>query len=139
MKANWKLFFSERKNVQLFSFSFLSLAVILFFFLHFLTYNEGRSGFLFHDPVLQLLRPRDISVLTFILTYGVALAGLIIAANDPRLLLSLILAYALLTVMRMICLYLLPLEPPEGIIPLQDIFLRSSFYSGRENLRDLFF
>ena len=44
-----------------------------------------------------------------------------------------------MTLLRMLCLYLLPLEAPESILPLKDTFLQSTFYSGRENLKDLFF
>jgi len=36
-------------------------------------------------------------------------------------------------------MFTLPLEAPIHIIPLKDIFLNASFYSGRENLKDLFF
>ena len=36
-------------------------------------------------------------------------------------------------------MYILPLESPASIIPLKDSFLQNSFYSGRENLKDLFF
>jgi membrane-associated phospholipid phosphatase len=139
MKAAWRSFFSEQRNKRLFIVSVVSLSLILFLFLHFLTYNEARIGYVFHDPVLKLWTAKDISLLTFILTYGLAVTGLIIALFDPPVLVLLLAAYALLTLIRICCLYLLPLEPPEGIIPLQDIFLRFSFYSGRENLKDLFF
>jgi len=135
----WRAFFSERKNTNAFVVTIASLALILFAFLHFLTYNEARSGYHFNDPVLNLFKARDLSLLTFILTYGFAIAGLVIALRDPPVLVKLFAAYAILTLLRICTLYVLPLEPPAGIIPLEDVLLRFSFYSGRANLKDLFF
>jgi len=135
----WRAFFSDRKNTNTFVVTIASLALILFAFLHFLTYNEARSGYHFNDPVLNLFRARDLSLLTFILTYGIAIAGLVIALRDPPVLVKLFAAYAILTLLRICTLYVLPLEPPAGIIPLEDVLLRFSFYSGRANLKDLFF
>ncbi|MCW3070686.1 MAG: hypothetical protein JWO44_576 [Bacteroidetes bacterium] len=139
MKAAWRSFFSERKNTNVFIITAGSLALILFAFLHFLTFNEARSGYHFNDPVLNLFSARDLSLLTFILTYGFAITGLVIALFDPPVFVKLLAAYAVLTVLRICSLYLLPLEPPAGIIPLEDVLLRFSFYSGRANLKDLFF
>lgn len=135
----WKLFLSEKKNKTLFYVVIGSLACILFIFLNFLTYNENRRGFEFNDPVLRLFSPRDLSLFTFLLTYLTALAGIIISLNKPEVFLKLLACYGIMTVIRMFCLYALPFDPPRDIIPLQDIFLRLSFYSGRDNLRDLFF
>jgi hypothetical protein len=117
----------------------LTLAVVLFSFLHFLTYNETRIGFVFNDPVLSRFEPINVSTITFITTYTLGLAGLIIAIQQPTVFIQLIQAYTIMTIIRITCLYLVPLEPPINIIPLKDIFLESSFYSGRENLKDLFF
>jgi len=135
----WKLFLSDKKNARQFYVVLFSLVFILFLFLNFLTYNEGRTGYAFNDPVMSFFSPRELSVTIFLLTYGLSLAGIVIALKKPEILLSLLGSYVIMTIIRMICLYLLPLEPPAGIIPLKDVFLRSSFYSGRENLRDLFF
>ncbi|MCW3102947.1 MAG: hypothetical protein JWO09_1387 [Bacteroidetes bacterium] len=139
MNSSWRSYFSERKNTNAFIITIASLALILFAFLHFLTYNEARSGYHFNDPVLNLVAARDLSLVTFILTYGFAIAGLLIALRDPAVLVKLFAAYAILTLLRICTLYLLPLEPPAGILPLEDVLLRFSFYSGRANLKDLFF
>ena len=39
----------------------------------------------------------------------------------------------------MFCMYLLPLEPPIGIIPLRDFLLENTFYSNQVMVKDLFF
>jgi membrane-associated phospholipid phosphatase len=138
MKA-WKLFFSERRNTYEFIIISLSLAFTLFSFLYFLEFNENRTGYIFHDPILSFFDPTELSVLIFFLTYSFAIWGLIISFRKPELFLLLFVSYTILTCFRMLCLYLLPLEPPAGLIPLNDIFLHSTFYSGRDNLKDLFF
>lgn len=139
MVIAWKHFLSEKKNRNASLLSFLLLVTVLYIFLYFLSYNETHSGYLFNDPVLSLIAPKDLSIFTFIITYGLCLSGIIISLKIPRLFIILLFAYSFLTVIRMCCLYFLPLEPPAGIIPLKDILLQFSFYSGRENLKDLFF
>ncbi|MCW3086594.1 MAG: hypothetical protein JWP12_3960 [Bacteroidetes bacterium] len=139
MQTNWNFFLKEQKNKQLLLFTLLALGLTLFAFLHFLTFNELRSGRVFNDPVLNLFPPVNVSIFTFLLTYSFCLFGLIVALRSPFLFIKLLQAYTIMTLLRMLCLYLVPLEPPVNIIPLQDVLLHSSFYSGRDNLKDLFF
>lgn len=139
MILNWKIFLNAKKNKLIFIFSFISLALVLFSFLHFLTFNEDRKGFVFNDPILNLFNPKEISVFTFALTYILAILGILISLKTPQLFIRLIQAYTLITLFRMLSMYSLPLEAPTDIIPLKDPFLQNTFYSGRENLKDLFF
>lgn len=139
MDYSWKTYFSEKRKIYVFSLSLFTLAAVLFFFLHFLTYNESRAGLTFNDPVLSRFKPIDVSLITFICTYAFGLSGLIISLKRPDLFIKMIQAYTIMTIIRITCLYLVPLEPPVNIIPLEDVFLKSSFYSGRDNLKDLFF
>lgn len=139
MILNWKIFLNAKKNKLIFIFSFITLALVLFSFLHFLTFNEDRKGFVFNDPILNLFNPKEISVFTFALTYILAILGIVISLKSPQLFIRLIQAYLIMTIFRMLCLFMFPLEAPKLIIPLKDIFLENTFYSGRENLKDLFF
>lgn len=115
------------------------LALTLFSFVYFLTFNENRPGYVFNDPILNLFSPISLSEYIFFITYFFAIYGLIISFREPALFVSLIQAYTIMTLARMFCMYILPLEAPVNIIPLKDSFLQSCFYSGRENLKDLFF
>lgn len=139
MKNKWQAYLKERSNKQILLFTVFSLAIVLFAFLHFLTYNENRSGFVFDDPVLKILTPQDLSGITFLLTYSFALTGIIISLKEPEIFIGLLQAYLILTLLRILSLYLIPLDPPPGIIFLNDKLLQFSFYSGRDNLKDLFF
>jgi hypothetical protein len=138
-QSGWNTYWKNRRNKGIVLLSLSALTLTLFFFVHFLTFNEARKGFVFKDPVLGLFHPYSLSEYTFFITYLLGVYGLIVCAQKPQLFVKLVQAYTIMTLLRMACMFLLPLEPPELIIPLRDSFLRSSFYSGRENLKDLFF
>jgi hypothetical protein len=138
-KVGWGIYWKNRRNKNIVLLSLSALTLTLFCFVHFLTFNEARQGFLFNDPVLGLFRPYALSEYTFFITYLLGVYGLIVCAQQPQLFVKLLQAYTIMTLLRMFCMFLLPLEPPAMIIPLRDSFLQSSFYSGRENLKDLFF
>jgi hypothetical protein len=135
----WKSFLSERNKKKYLIISFVLLTFTLFFFYQFLSFNESRSGFIFLDPILNAIGPVDVSFTIFLVTYSLSFFGIVIVSKKPELLIKLVQAYTLMTLLRMLSLYLLPLEPPFAIIPLKDVFLRLSFYAGRENVKDLFF
>lgn len=139
MKINWQYYWQQKKNKVIFILSLFTLATVLFCFLHFLTYNENRVGYSFDDPILKRFYPVDVSGMTFGITYVMGLLGIIIALKKPALFIRLVQAYTLITFFRMLSMYLLPLEPPTDIIPLKDYCLQNTFYSGRNNLKDLFF
>jgi hypothetical protein len=139
MEKSWQHYWQQKKNKTIFILSLLALALVLFCFLHFLTYNENRAGYRFDDPILSQFSPIDVSGITFGITYLMGLLGIIIALKKPALFIQLVQAYTLITLFRMVSMYLLPLEAPADIIPLKDYFLQNTFYSGRDNLKDLFF
>lgn len=119
--------------------SLMALYSVLAAFLFFLRFNEARQGFVLHDKLVALVPAIDLSMLTFGFTYAVIGAGILIAIRTPVLVLVLLQAYTLLILFRIFTLAVAPLEPPAGIIPLRDYFLRSSVYSGGDDLKDLFF
>ncbi|HLC84079.1 MAG TPA: phosphatase PAP2-related protein [Bacteroidia bacterium] len=139
MKNAWQLYFSRPNKRAIFLFTLGILAITLISFVYFLTFNENRIGYVFDDPILNLFEPIAISEITFFITYFFAIYGIIISFREPALFVSLLQAYTIMTLLRMFCLYVVPLEAPVSIIPLKDTFLQSTFYSGRENLKDLFF
>lgn len=139
MKNAWQIYFSRPNKRILFFLTLFFLVLTLTAFVFFLTYNEHRAGYTFDDPILKLFHPIAVSEITFFTTYFLGIYGLIISFRMPQLFTGLLQAYTMMTLMRMLCLYVVPLEAPASIIPLKDTFLQSTFYSGRENLKDLFF
>ena len=108
------------------------------FFTSFLTYNETRVGFTLNDPILNKLPSIDLTIFIFVFIYLSVLFGLFILIKSPRQLLFAFQIYSLVLLIRLCLMYLLPLNPPNGIIPLQDPFVEL-FGTGKTLLRDLFF
>lgn len=115
------------------------LSLILTAFAIFLAYIETRQGHTFYDPILNFIKPRDVSDFIFFVTYSTAFIALVYALSSPYRFLHLIQMYGSLTALRMITLFFIPLEPPLSIIPLRDELLTQTFYAGNQNLKDLFF
>ncbi len=139
MIYNWKTALANTNFRNRFLASVMLLMVILFGFAWLLAYIETRQGHTFYDPILNFIKPRDVSDFIFFVTYSTALVGLIYAFTSPYKFLHLIQMYGALTLLRVITLFFVPLEPPTNIIPLHDIFLTNTFYAGSQNLKDLFF
>ncbi|HEY1038950.1 MAG TPA: phosphatase PAP2-related protein [Bacteroidia bacterium] len=136
---NWKLAFKNKNFIAKFVVSFMFLFAIMYFFAWFLNYIEQRQGHVFYDPVLNFFRPRDVSDIIFYVTYGASLIGLVYAFASPFRTIHLCQMYTLLTIFRIITLFIIPLDPPSTIIPLRDSILQNTFYNEAGNVKDLFF
>ena len=139
MLYDWKIAFSDKYFRNRFFISLILVSVILTGFAFLLAYIETRQGHTFYDPILNFIKPRDVSDFIFFVTYLTALVGVIYSIISPYRFLHLIQMYGSLTLLRVITLLFVPLDPPTAIIPLRDAFLTHTFYAGSENLKDLFF
>lgn len=135
---SWKDFFSSHRNRIELIISILLLAVILFTLTNFLNYVESRNGFSFDDPILSLFEPTDLTWLTFTLIYGSLIVAIVNLTLKPEKLLFTIQLYTLMVVIRIISMWLLPLNPPEKMILLNDPFVEF-FGTGKTLTKDLFF
>lgn len=134
----WRSSLSERPFRTKFIISTLLLSVALFFLAKFLDYNEERPVFSFADPFLSRFMPIDLTWFTFLLIYGALVIGLLAMAKYPKRILIAFQSYTLVSSLRLITIYFLPLNAPPHIIPMQDPFVE--FFGGGETLlRDLFF
>ncbi|MBI3512436.1 MAG: hypothetical protein HY064_17385 [Bacteroidetes bacterium] len=140
MKCEWKSSLNDlhyRKNIFI-SVILLSIVLAIFFFI--LAFAEKRHGFIIERGWrTAMCAPEDLSVFIFSLTYSAAIIGVIYCFTKPGTALLLIRTYLVLQFFRSITLLVVPLDPPPGIIPLNDPFLHATFYNGRANLKDLFF
>lgn len=120
--------------------AFLLLFVLTLVFVYkTLLYVENREGSVLYDPLLSLFNAFNVSVPLFLLTYSGTLIGVIYAIRNPLLAIETAVTYMFILWLRMLCMYLTPLNPPDGIIPLRDFILEATFYSGQVNVKDLFF
>jgi membrane-associated phospholipid phosphatase len=109
----------------------------LHFFSIFLLFAEDRPGVVMFDPILDLYSAIDLSLPIFFLTYVVLLAALIALSYYPRCFIIALQSYTVMVILRMISIYLTPIEAPVGIIVLHDPFFLMG--TGRVILKDLFF
>jgi len=104
----------------------------------FLTWVEARPGVRFVDPVLALYTPIDCTWAAFLLIYAGLLVGIGFLAWNPDELLLALQTYVIMVVFRIVAMFLLPLEPPAFLIPLQDPFVQQ-LGTGTLLTKDLFF
>ena len=115
------------------------LVAVLSAYTRFLAWVERRPGVVLPDPVLALLQPRDLSWVTFGLIYVALGLAVVTLALRPRELAVALRSYVVLVLLRMIVLSVVPLDPPPGMIPLQDPVVEYLGTGGQVLTRDLFF
>ncbi|MFH1197369.1 MAG: phosphatase PAP2-related protein [bacterium] len=138
VSKEWKSCFANKHFRVRFFITIFLLVVVLLSLSNFLQYNETREGFSFTDPILLYFNPVDVTWITFLFIYLSLIIGIGYLLQHPNQLMIAIQSYALLVVIRICVMYSLPLNPPAGLIPLNDPFVQF-FGSGQILEKDLFF
>ena len=106
----------------------------------YLCYNETRTnGTVLNDFILANILPRDVSTALFSITWICILGGLPILLRTPDRALKVFWGISIVCIMRSVVMYLVPLDPPIGIIPLRDPFVEGAFSDNKVLVKDLFF
>ena len=137
---NWKIYLQTRafRNE-------LALTLIAFFVagsqnIHFIAEFEKRQGTRLNDFVLNMLPPTDFSMPIFLITYSTVLVVLIELLFAPQKLIKGLQMFALLSFLRTISVFLVPLEPPADLIFLDDPFANVLLHQpDLKVVKDLFF
>ena len=138
LKISWKTYLSNQKSRTEFFFTIIILALVLISFSQFLLFIEGRTGVILSDPILNLFSPIDLTWLTFTLIYLSLLTALFELVKAPERLLLALQCYGMMVIFRTIAMYLMPLEAPSTLLPLNDPFVQL-FGGGNILEKDLFF
>lgn len=139
VKASWKLAWVDK------SFRLQSICIIIIlipvgaFASPFFSFIQLRPGYRLNDWVLNYFQAREMSVFIFFLLYSVIFLSIINLSTRPLLFLKCLQAYTLLFGARVICMFLVTLEPDHRLIPLVDPFVGKLFYQGSVITKDLFF
>jgi hypothetical protein len=135
---SWKLAWENklfRKRV------YIGLAVLILIFAclpFFFNYVQQRPGILFNDWILNAIPVRNVSPLIFICIWATFLLMIIRSFQQPSFFITMLYAYSLLCIFRFIAMFLVPLEAPQGLIPLIDP-LSNLMYGKTFITKDLFF
>jgi hypothetical protein len=138
LKDIWKEASEEKNFRYCFFVSLLLLVFTMIIFSKFSQFIEMREGVQFVDPLLTRISAYDLTWLIFSLIYGAIISAIIILLYNPKRLVLLFFAYTIMVLIRIVMMYLLPLNTPQGMIFLQDPFV-SLFVTGKTLTRDLFF
>jgi len=114
------------------------LSGILAFLPHFFQYIELRRGYVLQDFVLKHLPAVDVSIPVFTIIWAMVIFFVVRSAKDPMLFLTYLYSFFILCVVRIVTIYLVKLNPPEGLIALVDP-ISNSFYGKSFITKDLFF
>ena len=135
---SWKEFLKSKKNKTELVVTLILLAVVLASLANFLNFVEARQGVVLPDPILNLFNPIDLTWLIFALIYLSLIAAIAALLNNPKQLMFAIQLYVLMVVLRIIAMYLMPLEPPLKMITLNDPLVEF-FGTGQTLTKDFFF
>jgi hypothetical protein len=135
--ANWKSAWKSMLFRVEFFLTFTAFAFVIYALSFFFLFIEARPGALIEDPVLNMFISQDVTWITFTIIYLSVVAALVHLSRHPRQLLITFNAYIFLVLVRMVTMYLTPLDPPAGLILLEDPFVES--VSTKTMTRDLYF
>jgi hypothetical protein len=106
---------------------------------HFFDFIEQREGILLYDPILNLISASDLSLPVFICVWGATALLLYRCASSPMIYIKAIYGFVLLLFVRIITISLVPLNAPEGLIPLIDPISNLAYGRADYITKDLFF
>jgi hypothetical protein len=135
---NWKEAFKKKNFRTEFFITVLFLFLILTALANFLNFVEMRNGVVLNDPLLNLFKPINLTWLSFSLIYISLFTAIFSFLKNPGLLLKAFQAYTVMVLFRITAMFLLPLDPPVGMIPLTDP-LTEFIGTGQLISKDLFF
>jgi len=133
-KLAWQSSIFRKKSIIGFSL----VLIILAFFPLFFQAIEKRHGPLLQDWLLIRLPAYDVSIFVFIIIWATSLLMLFRSIQDPNIFLQFIWAYVFLCLSRMISITLIPLDPPDRLLPMVDP-ISNAFYGKKYITKDLFF
>ncbi|MCX6140836.1 MAG: phosphatase PAP2-related protein [Candidatus Kapabacteria bacterium] len=139
-QPSWKEFLQDRRQQTLVGLTFVTLFITLFSYTRFLNQVEVRAGVSFVDPLHSIIGPVDMTVPIFIVLYGALIIAIAAMIRTPVVLFKAIRGYTMLIGIRIVCMWLLPLDPPTTMIALGDPLVQLFTTGSSAPLtRDLFF
>ena len=137
--AEWKEAL-ERRDIRIQVVGLFALVTLYLWVLPgFFRYIQQRRGIVLNDPILTHLPALDLSVYCFAILYISVVSTILYLLTRPDRMIIGVIGYVILLSMRLLTIYLVPLDPPSKIIPLEDPFIDNLFYVNMHITKDLFF
>jgi len=138
LRKNWKQTWSSSLQRAQFLIGAVLITVILCMMPSFFNLIQKRDGPVLNDWVLAAIPPHDVSWAIFTIIWGVGFYALWISIQKPMIFITYVWALIFVTILRLLAISLIPLNPPTGLINLTDP-LTSVFYGRSTITKDLFF
>lgn len=138
LKKNWRQTWSshiQRAQLLIGSFLMIALSCMLPSFFNLI---QKREGTLLNDWVLAAIPPHNVSWAIFTIIWGLGLFAIWRAIEKPTIYITYIWTLFFVTVLRVLAISLVALDPPRGLIALTDP-ITGIFYGESNITRDLFF
>ena len=97
-----------------------------------------KKGFSLNDPILNFFAPINWSLPIFIILYLTVIHAVLSTLKKPNVALLGLATYCVVNLFRIVTMYVVTLEPPVGIISLEDP-ISSITYPTQDFVKDLFF
>jgi PAP2 superfamily C-terminal len=137
-KMNWAEAIKSNKYKQKLIIALLILVPTLISLPFFFNYVENREGVVLNDVILNILSSVNLSIPIFAIIWALSVLAIVRAIQNPLFFLTFVVAFTLLTLSRIISIYIVALNPPIGIIELKDP-LSNFFYGNKFITKDLFY
>ncbi len=137
--SSWKYAWSKSRFKKQLILGSVVLIVILIFFSSFLTRIEQREGRVINDWLLNNIPSIDLSIPIFTIIWSCALLLIWQSSKNPAIFLTYLWGFIFLMLSRMVTISLVPLNPPNHLIPLLDPLINKTFYDGVFITKDLFY
>ncbi|MFI5162277.1 MAG: phosphatase PAP2-related protein [Sphingobacteriales bacterium] len=138
LRNNWKQTWSSSlQRTQIIVGSIL-VVVISCMLPAFFNMIQKRSGPVINDWVLAAIPPHNVSWTIFSVIWGMGAYSLWRAMEKPTIYINYVWTFIFITILRVLAISLIPLDPPKGLIILTDP-LTGIFYGRSTITKDLFF
>ena len=138
LRNNWKeTWSSSLQRAQLIIGSIL-MTIISFMLPPFFNLIQKRDGPLLHDWVLAAIPPHNVSWAIFTVIWGIGFYALWRGIEKPTIYITYLWTFIFITILRVLAISMVPLDPPTGLIVLTDP-LTAVFYGRSTITKDLFF
>ena len=105
---------------------------------YFYQYIQLRNGYTQNDLLLRAIPPYDVSIPVFTILWLTMILSIFRSIQNPKTFLIFFYGFLILNITRLICIYIVPLNPPIGLIPMIDPI--SNFFYGKSYVtKDLFY
>ena len=138
LRRNWKeTWNSSLQRTQLIIGSVL-MTIISFVLPTFFNLIQKRNGPVLNDWVLAAIPPHNVSWAIFTVIWGIGFYALWRGIEKPTIFINYVWTFIFITILRILAITFVPLNPPAGLIVLTDP-LTAVFYGRSTITKDLFF